>query len=148
MNGATPTTEPSAATSTVATEVVDHDAAAAAALQSKEARARAAEQARFAKDERVRAAQAAHDAAVARASDAKREAAAAQQERNAADARLRAALERTAHERATAAPPLEDYGVPRDAEEAEDFASADGGDPLLHATLLQHEAAALLNLHA
>ncbi|XP_066343972.1 uncharacterized protein [Miscanthus floridulus] len=126
-------------------------AAAAAALQSTETRARTAEQAaaaRLAKEERARAAQAAHDAAAAaRAADAEREAAVAQQERDVADA-LQAALDRVAQEHAVAAPPLEDNAAPGDAEDAEDFASADSGDPHLRVVLLQHEAAALLNLHA
>ena len=47
-----------------------------------------------------------------------------------------------------AAPPLEDDAAPYDAEDAEGFASADGGDPHLRAVLLQHQAAALLDLHA
>ena len=114
-------------------------------------RRRAAEQAaaaRLAKEERARTAQAARDAAAARATDAEREAAVAQQERDAADARLQVALDRAAQEHAAAAPPLENDAAPDDAEDAEDFASADGGDPHLRAVLLQHEAAALLNLHA
>jgi len=119
-------------------------------LPSKRSVDRAAEQARLAKAERARTAQAAGDAAAERAAAAEREAASAQQERDAANARLQAALDRAAKERAAAASPLDD-GAPsdaEDAEDAEDLNSADGGDPLLRAALLQHEAAALINLHA
>jgi len=97
----------------------------------------------FRKKVPIRAAQVACDAAAARAADAEREAAATQQERDAADARLWAALERAAHELTAAAPPPEDEDAAKD---AEDFASDDGRDPL-RTTLVQHEAAARLNLH-
>jgi hypothetical protein len=148
MDGAKPTDATAAAivaaSSAAASETLQPDAAATALQEERE---RAAEQARLAKAARARAAKAARDAAAARAAEAERAAAAAQQERDAADARLQAALDRAAKERAAAAPPLEDGAPTSDAEDAEDFASADG-DPHLRAALLQHEAAALINLHA
>jgi hypothetical protein len=87
------------------------------------------------------AALAAREAALARAAAAEQDAALAQRERDAADTRIRTALARAAHERAAAAlpPPVNDI-IP-------------GGTVVdstaqFSAVLLQHEAVALLNLHA
>ena len=104
-----------------------------AGLQDDEAAAAAAE-------ERARA-QAARDAALARAADAEQEALLAQADRDAADARIRAARERAARERAAANLPLPDDGDNL-SDHAED-ADAPDYDAIAH-----HEAAALLNLHA
>jgi hypothetical protein len=87
-----------------------------------------------------RAALAAREAALARAAAAEQNAALAQRERDAADARIRAALARAARERAAAAlSPINDI-IP-------DGTGADS-TAQLSAALLQHEATALLNLHA
>jgi hypothetical protein len=96
--------------------------------------------------ERESQAQAARTAALARAADTEWEAVVAQQERDAADARVRAALERAARERAAATtpPPSDDASSHRDP----DGDIQDGGVSPLDATLLHHEAATLLNLHA
>lgn len=98
---------------------------------------REAEAARQAKDDATRQAKAARDAALARAADAEREAAATQQERAAAEACLHAALDRAALECAAAGEPKEDDN---------DASAAPAPD--LHDAILQHEAAALLDLHA
>ena len=104
-----------------------------AGLQDDEAAAAAAE-------ERARA-QAARDAALARAADAEQEALLAQADRDAADARIRAARERAARERAAANLPPPDDGDNL-SDHAED-ADAPDYDAIAH-----HEAAVLLNLHA
>ena len=94
-------------------------------------------------DEQTRMVQAARDATLLRAVDAKREAALAVQERDAADAHAQAALERATRERAAATPPitpLDGSGDPAD-NTSEVFDDQDR-DALLH-----HEAAALINLH-
>jgi hypothetical protein len=99
---------------------------------------------RAAKEEDERRALSARQAALARAVDADREAALAQQERDAAEARVRAAQERAARERAAAAPPQPE-------EDTRSSGTHDDDDippAPLHAALLHHEAAALLNLHA
>jgi hypothetical protein len=89
-----------------------------------------------------RAALAAREAALARAAAAEQEAVLAQRERDAADTRIHAALARAAHERAAAAlpPPQVDDIIP-DGTPVDSTAQ-------LSAVLLQHEATALLNLHA
>jgi hypothetical protein len=93
---------------------------------------------RAAKDEDERRALTARQAALARAADADREATLAQQERDAAEARVRPAQERVA------APPH-----PEEDTRSSGTAAADDIPPAtLHAALLHHEAAALLNLHA
>ena len=86
--------------------------------------------------------QAARDAALARAAEAEREAAAAQADRDAADARLRAALDRAARERAAANPPSPTDGN----DDNVSFATVDDEAP--YDAIAQHEATALLNLHA
>ncbi|WVZ89259.1 hypothetical protein U9M48_035685 [Paspalum notatum var. saurae] len=117
--------------------IQDHDADATAAADLKRA-----EDLRAAKEDRERMAQVARDAALARAADADREAALAQQERDAADARLHAAQERAARERAAATHPQSE-------DDASSISATDDGVPdPLDAALLQHEAATLLNLHA
>ena len=86
-------------------------------------------------EERARA-QAARDAALARAADAEQEALLAQADRDAADARIRAARERAA---ANLPPPDDGDNLSDHAEDAD----APDYDAIAH-----HEAAALLNLHA
>jgi len=92
--------------------------------------------------EQASTAQAARAAALAQAEEAEREAAVAQADHDATATRLRAAQERAAAERAAAAPSKED--------DADASHPGDGGiDNLtLQDTLLQQEAAILLNLHA
>jgi len=93
--------------------------------------------------EQASTAQAARAAALAQAEEAEREAAVAQADHDATAARLRAAQERAAAERAASAPSTED-------DDADASHHGDGGiDNLpLQDTLLQQEAAILLNLHA
>ena len=121
---------------------VDDDAAKAAAAGSPDVDADAARAARIAA-EQVRAEQAARVAALTRAEEAEWEAATAQADLDAATARLRAAQERAAAERAVAAPPS--------TEDADADAShhGDGGldNPPHQDALLQQEAV-VLNLHA
>jgi hypothetical protein len=100
---------------------------------------------------------AAREAALARAQQAEREVALAQQARADADARLQAALARAASERAALEPDPEDdtasrtvvppAGASQDDTAGRTVVPPAGASPLLEA-LLQHEAAALLNLHA
>jgi len=123
--------QPSSAASGIVT-----DASGAAAIAAQEKRAHA-DAARL----RERAAQARHAAALARVAEADRVAAAAQAERDAADTRLRAALARAALERAATQPlPGSDDGSGGE--------DSDAGDDPLQDALFQHEAAALINLHA
>jgi len=105
--------------------------------------AKAAADADAARDEEARAAEAARAAALARAEEAEREATSAQADLDAAATHLRAAQERAAAERAASAPSTED-------DDADASHHGDGGiDNLpLQDTLLQQEAAILLNLHA
>ena len=123
--------QPSSAASGIVT-----DASGAAAIAAQEKRAHA-DAARL----RERAAQARHAAALARVAEADRVAAAAQAERDAAETRLRAALARAALERAATQPlPGSDDGSGGE--------DSDAGDDPLQDALFQHEAAALINLHA
>jgi hypothetical protein len=99
---------------------------------------------RAAKEEDERRALSARQAALARAAAADSEAALAQQERDAAEARVRAAQDRAARERAAAAPPQPEEDTCSTGTHADD----DIPPATLHAALLHHEAATLLNLHA
>ena len=123
-----PPSAPPAAPSVATGVITDEPNAATAADQQADA-------ARLAKEDRERTAQARHAAALARV------AAAAQAECDAADTRLRAALARAALERAATQP------LPGSADGSGGEDSDAGDDPLQDA-LFQHEAAALINLHA
>ena len=98
--------------------------------------------------ERARVAKAHHDAALARVAEADHVAAAAQAERDAADARLRAALARADLERAATQPLPGSDDDASDASGDDDHVSVAGDATHLRDALLQHKAAALINLHA
>lgn len=122
-------------------------AADAAASAAEAARAREAELKRL--DDARLARQAARDAALAHALEAEQEAAAATTERDAAAARVRDALARAASARAAAAAAEELEGPPvNDDDDGASIASHQTAHvPDVHAAMLLHEAAAVLNLH-
>jgi hypothetical protein len=113
--------------------MADGDAVAAAALQP---------DARPVTPADAASRQAARDAAVTRAADAEREAAAALADRDATDARLRAALDRASQERAAANLP------PPSAHDDDKASFATVDNEAILDTTAQHEATALINLHA
>jgi hypothetical protein len=89
-----------------------------------------------------RSRQATRDAALARAADAEREATAAQADHDAVDARLRAALDCAAQERAAANLP------PPSIHDDDDASFATVDNEVILDVVAQHEATTLLNLHA
>jgi hypothetical protein len=92
----------------------------------------------------TRSRQVARDAALTRAADAEHEATTARADRDAADARLRAALDHAARE--CAAADLPPPSVHHDDDDDASFATA--ADEPIYDAIAQHEATALLNLHA